>query len=297
MDIKTILICNAAVTAFLGSALYFYKSNQKTYPGFGFWMSGTFIVTIGYISIVLRGTIAEWVSIIMVNGAFSLAAVLRLEGAELFIRDHRINRWYYSIPVIVMALCAVFYFLLDSIIIRNLIFSLSVTFIGVLIGSKFIHYAPRYNRNVYKVTGTLFYMFGLVMMVRAVMWILHPGFGLFNSGQTQVVYFLAIMIFETGWGMALLMMNSQRLEEDLWTSQNKLHVTIAKLEKAMSEIKTLSGLLPICSSCKKIRDDKGYWNQIESYIKIHTEAEFSHSLCPDCARELYPDYYKGDKKE
>lgn len=65
---------------------------------------------------------------------------------------------------------------------------------------------------------------------------------------------------------------------------------IKKLQKALSEVKTLSGLLPICSSCKKIRDDKGYWRQIEAYIRDHSEAEFSHALCPECARKLYPDY-------
>ena len=56
----------------------------------------------------------------------------------------------------------------------------------------------------------------------------------------------------------------------------------AELKEAMSEVKTLSGFLPICASCKKIRDDKGYWNQIESYIRDHSEAEFSHGICPDC---------------
>ncbi len=62
-------------------------------------------------------------------------------------------------------------------------------------------------------------------------------------------------------------------------------------EKALQEIKILSGFLPICASCKKIRDDKGYWNQIESYIRDHSEAEFSHGICPDCAKKLYPDLY------
>ncbi len=62
-----------------------------------------------------------------------------------------------------------------------------------------------------------------------------------------------------------------------------------KLEDALSQLKTLSGLLPICSSCKKIRDDSGYWNQIERYIQDHSEAEFSHSICPECLKRLYPD--------
>ena len=64
---------------------------------------------------------------------------------------------------------------------------------------------------------------------------------------------------------------------------------IVQLQKALSEIKQLSGLLPICASCKKIRDDKGYWNQIEIYIRDRSEAEFSHGICPDCFKKLYPD--------
>lgn len=58
----------------------------------------------------------------------------------------------------------------------------------------------------------------------------------------------------------------------------------------LSEIKTLRGILPICANCKKIRDDKGYWNQIESYISAHSEAEFSHGICPECAKELYSEF-------
>jgi hypothetical protein len=67
---------------------------------------------------------------------------------------------------------------------------------------------------------------------------------------------------------------------------------IRELQEALSKVKTLSGLLPICASCKKIRDDKGYWNQIETYIGAHSEAEFSHGICPDCLIKLYPGLYK-----
>ncbi len=63
-----------------------------------------------------------------------------------------------------------------------------------------------------------------------------------------------------------------------------------ELQKALSEVKKLSGFLPICSSCKKIRDDKGYWKEVERYIGEHSEAEFSHSICPECMRKLYPEY-------
>ena len=69
-----------------------------------------------------------------------------------------------------------------------------------------------------------------------------------------------------------------------------------ELQEAMSKIKILSGFLPICASCKKIRDDEGCWNQIESYIRDHSEAEFSHGICPDCAEKLYPELYGKKEK-
>ena len=72
---------------------------------------------------------------------------------------------------------------------------------------------------------------------------------------------------------------------------------IRKLSDALEKIKVLSGLIPICSQCKKIRDDKGYWKQVDTYVQQHSEATFSHSICPDCTDELYgdEDWYKKMK--
>jgi GAF domain-containing protein len=66
---------------------------------------------------------------------------------------------------------------------------------------------------------------------------------------------------------------------------------IEQLQESLAKVRTLSGLLPICANCKKIRDDKGYWNQIETYIRDRSEAEFTHGICPECAQLLYPQDY------
>lgn len=65
---------------------------------------------------------------------------------------------------------------------------------------------------------------------------------------------------------------------------------IRELEDALAQVKTLRGLLPICANCKKIRDDQGYWHTVEQYIQEHSDAHFSHGICPECLRTLYPDY-------
>jgi PAS domain S-box-containing protein len=72
---------------------------------------------------------------------------------------------------------------------------------------------------------------------------------------------------------------------------------IGELQQALVQVKTLRGLLPICASCKKIRDDQGYWHQVEAYVEQHSEAEFSHGLCPACAEQLYPEFTRDDREE
>ena len=70
---------------------------------------------------------------------------------------------------------------------------------------------------------------------------------------------------------------------------------IRELQESLKEVKELRGILPICSSCKKIRTDRGYWQNVDEYISHHTKAEFSHGICDECAKKLYPDFYNKDK--
>jgi phosphoserine phosphatase RsbU/P len=80
-----------------------------------------------------------------------------------------------------------------------------------------------------------------------------------------------------------------RAGQRIISMQSSLSAKIEELHQAMSQIKTLKGLLPICSFCKKIRDDQGYWNQLENYISEHTNADFSHGICPECLEEHFPE--------
>jgi PAS domain S-box-containing protein len=80
-------------------------------------------------------------------------------------------------------------------------------------------------------------------------------------------------------------------EEALRKTIEEREKLIKELQSALDNVKTLQGLIPICASCKKIRDDKGFWNQVEGYISEHTDAKFTHGICPDCAKELYGDVY------
>lgn len=89
------------------------------------------------------------------------------------------------------------------------------------------------------------------------------------------------------------------LRENLEDRTNDLIKSNNELKKTLSEVKLLKSFLPICASCKKIRDDEGYWNRIEKYIENHTDTKFSHGICPECSEKLYgdEDWFKEIKKK
>ena len=82
---------------------------------------------------------------------------------------------------------------------------------------------------------------------------------------------------------------NEDLEKMVAKRTAELEVIIQELQNALAEVKTLRGILPICANCKKIRDDKGYWSQVETYVAKHSAAKFSHGICPECAKKLYPE--------
>lgn len=115
---------------------------------------------------------------------------------------------------------------------------------------------------------------------------------------------LVTIVFSTVWAIVAsfrvlrrhIALNRELTERDAASLrlQKDLEHTVEKLTVVLSQVKTLSGMLPICSSCKKIRDDKGSWKQIEAYIRERSDAQFSHGICPECAQKLYPEIYAGE---
>jgi hypothetical protein len=95
---------------------------------------------------------------------------------------------------------------------------------------------------------------------------------------------------------AKLEQERQRLEREIeqrQAAERAKQDVILDLQAALEKVKTLSGLIPICASCHKIRDDEGFWDQMESYIGRHSDVQFSHGICPDCMTRLYPEYRRA----
>ena len=114
---------------------------------------------------------------------------------------------------------------------------------------------------------------------------------LLTSGMSGVIAVLAVILYTLyrQKNKANILLGATNSELSL--QRDELDRQKSEIQEAISKIKALSGLLPICASCKKIRDDSGYWREVESYISDHSEALFSHGICPDCLKKLYPEYY------
>ena len=118
----------------------------------------------------------------------------------------------------------------------------------------------------------------------------------FTSGHSDTANLVSVILqaFSVSmlpWGFAFMILNAfiGLFWGKIRLADAEKSKVIGDLQEALARIKTLSGFLPICAACKKIRDDKGYWNQIEAYLSEHSEVEFSHGICPECTEKLYPD--------
>ena len=147
----------------------------------------------------------------------------------------------------------------------------------------------RKSLHKYGIKGTTTIISGLCItisvIITATIWTL--------SGQSGLYFAIVVAIICPAVLATPVTYFYSRLSESLDKSSQHLQMTNRKLEIALSEVKELSGLLPICASCKNVRDDQGYWNQIETYIQTHSKAKFSHCVCPDCSKALYPELHNS----
>jgi hypothetical protein len=108
-----------------------------------------------------------------------------------------------------------------------------------------------------------------------------------QDGQTNWTWTTKVPLRDDS-GQIVGLVGITRGINDLMKAQTARDNLITELQNALADVKTLSGLVPICANCKQIRDDKGYWTQVEAYIQERSQARFTHGICPDCMKKLYP---------
>lgn len=278
LQLSTVFLTTGFVSIALLLSMLVVARQRSTYSGFGRWAAATFALAFGMALIGWRDRLPPFLTIIVANTSLLASLVLIHDGLIRF-ADGKPKLVWYGVPFLALEVPYILLtYITPNVRIRVIISSaIFVIYSGVILRYYSKRIAPTYRKNWLLPVGFSVQM--AIFLARIVhLVILRRGLNDFmESGNLEA--FLIILIYSTSIVIivGLVVLNYQRTE--------------LELRSARSEVKTLRGIIPICASCKKIRDDEGYWNAVDSYLHLHTEAEFSHGLCPDCSRKLYPELF------
>ena len=270
-----------------------YSYTRKTFPGFRDWTLGSGLSALSVLLIGLRHVLPDFISIVVANTFGIIAMFFFYRGFKLFANEKLNIHLHLTFIVIYFVFLFPFFTYVTPHLETRIVIA-SITTAGYFFLCGLVHYRQG-QRGVIKLNKllvTTLFLLVILRVFRAVYYFVPSNniSDLMSSGGLSGVLTLLLTILSVSFLVSLMQLNSERLEGE----NSKL---INALQIALDEIKTLKGIIPICSYCKKIRDDKGYWERIESYIEKHSTAEFSHGICKECANKYYPDMNLYDEDE
>jgi hypothetical protein len=280
IDTKTLLVCDLIVGVFMCIWLLFYRVNQKAYAGFQLWLYGTLALTLGYVSTLLRLVAPLWVSVLGNNALLVFGLLARYDGTLMSLHEKRLPKAAYSLIGATVALALCFTIVHDSLPIRVLIFSLVSTGILTMNARLFLINGAA-NVPIYRVASLLYLIPALISALRPVIWLSSPHMGFFDNRPFQVVFYVSVALAEFFTQLSFVLINARRHEIELQAAHDKLAQTLTNLSATISEFKELSGILPICANCKRVRDEST-WFPIETYLRRKGNADLRPSSCPVC---------------
>jgi hypothetical protein len=292
LEIRTLYFSVCATLFTLSACMVNYLYSRKIFPGFRSWTLASFLSALAVLLLGLRHFLPDFISIISSNTLAIIAMFFFYNGFKSFAGE-KLNLQLHLVFIIVysIVLFPTLTYLTPNLRARIIIASIASGGYFLLCGLVHYRQVQQGFLKLNKLLMTTILLLVALRAFRAVYYFIPSNniSDLISSGGVAGVFILMLSMLSASFLIGLMQLNSQRLEEDNIKQNMLLRERGAELEKALSEIKTLQGILPICSNCKSIRDDKGYWQKLEKFLEERSAAEFSHSICPECAKKLYPD--------
>jgi len=273
VDIRTASLCTGVVGVIFCLYLGYVYRTRKTYPGFQQWTLSSLSLFSSMILIYLREVLPDWAAIAGSNLLAVVSLVLIARGIAAFTARPIGLAAHVIAGATAVLVSVIFTYVWPDV--RGRIVPISL--ISCLILGQCISLARAAAVRQRLPVGWLVLSLGLLVgcfVLRMLLTLLYePASRDFMSASSiQGLMLVLYSACNIGIFLGLLVLNSHRTE--------------AELQQALEEVRTLQGIIPICSTCKKIRDDRGAWNQLESYISRHSQARFSHGYCPDCVKKV-----------
>lgn len=278
LDIRTLSLTSGIVSLSLSICMMYVLFARKTYPGFNRWVLASFSYALGMVGISLRGYIPDFFSIVIANTLIIFGNTSIAVGLETFLGCPK-KRWICTgSNILIFTILLYATVISPNVTVR--IVAISLIMAGVWFYCAYIShtYIPQYMKDK-NILLTVIFSFESVWSIYRVIATVFLEPSIHNFMNSSGVQTLSVLVFIGGnifVIVGLIVLSLQKLETELIS--------------AKEEIRKIQGIIPICSSCKKIRNDAGSWDQLELYFESHSDAEFSHSICPDCMKKLYPEY-------
>jgi len=283
IDPRTLLLALVLVHMMATGCLIFVWTFQKTYRGFGEWVGAMAGLAAGTLLLAARDLVPDLLSIIGGNSILFLAYTLQLQAGRVFLNRGRLSAPWWWAPLPMAVVFVLLTFVWPDLQARILIGGIYATVLELTLAWELFQYPAPTVSQAARFTGSFILVSAAVTFSRGISGLFgSPSATYLDSENLLVLNGLVGVTLGLAIPFGILMMNHQRLEGDLATSKDEL-------ARSRDELRMLRGFIPICASCNKIRDDDGFWTQLEVFIRDHSEAEFSHGICPECAERLYPE--------
>lgn len=290
LDISTLIVMLAIAivcSAFLISLVHRLRFSVQ---GTLFWACGCFMAACALILTAFRGILPDFITIVMANTVIVYGYGSIWSGTRIFLQRSSRLQITLTAPLVISPFLFWYSEVSPSLKVRTLLVFTMIIIFSTAIAYELLKTSKETNGIAQHFTGYVYAANALFLLILYMPMVLESYNEFYlNSGVFVTGLYLWSFIFVFGFTFGMIMMISEKLEEGLKRAETDLRFEKQNLQKTLAEVKTLRGFLPICSHCKKIRDDKGYWNQIESYIRDRSDAEFSHGICPECAEKYYPE--------
>lgn len=281
VDIRTlVLVASVAAAATAMLFLIIGRPQRRVAPELSLWAAAFASNAVGLTLIYLRGRIPAWASFPLANTLILAATQMVLLGLDRFAGVPRLRQHVVYFAVATAVLFAAYR---RDYYVFAVVLSAALLIPTVVLCARLVTMPAPGMRAERTVLGGLFTLEAALLVVRGIgVASGHRQATLFAPSPSTILLYFGVILAPMLVGPALLALVGRR--EQL--AKERL---IGELTAALAEVRTLRGLLPICASCKQIRDDAGGWLPVETYVARHSDAEFTHGICPTCAVRLYPD--------
>jgi hypothetical protein len=282
-DIVTLYAVNMMIPFLVGGGFLLYRTSLKFWPGFNQWLYSYGLLSSTFLVLMLRGSFNISINIFLANFLPGLVVVLRLDGLYRFFEMPPLRRRFYYLILLISSISVISQVFNDSPMLRTFIINLLIIPCLIFSIHLLIQKIDENNRRINYLLIVTYLTYLFVFIVRIIFWFQNPTVGMLEPTFFHLLFYFAFIPFEICQGVGFLLLNTFRIDKERKESAEQLATT-------QQELKLLSGLLPICSHCKKIRDEEGKWTAVETYIAKRSDANFSHGICEDCHKEHYSEF-------